>query len=53
MHRRPGSTPCFSFAYLAPANKGTAAPDYAQCVAISTQAAVREMVAPGILLKFM
>ncbi len=29
---------------------GTSDPDYAQCVAISTQAAVREMVAPGILI---
>ena len=30
--------------------EGTGDPDYAQCVAISTQAAVREMVAPGILI---
>lgn len=30
--------------------EGTGEPDYAQCVAISTQAAVREMVAPGILI---
>ena len=31
--------------------EGTGEPDYTQCVAISTQAAVREMVAPGILIK--
>ena len=30
--------------------EGTGEPDYAQCVAISTQAALREMVAPGILI---
>jgi K(+)-stimulated pyrophosphate-energized sodium pump len=30
--------------------EGTGDPDYAQCVAISTQAAIREMVAPGILI---
>jgi len=30
--------------------EGTGDPDYAQCVAISTKAAVREMVAPGILI---
>ncbi len=30
--------------------EGTASPDYAQCVAISTQAALREMIAPGILI---
>ena len=30
--------------------EGTGDPDYAQCVAISTQAAVREMIAPGILI---
>ena len=30
--------------------EGEGDPDYAQCVAISTQAAVREMVAPGILI---
>ncbi len=30
--------------------EGTGDPDYEQCVAISTQAAVREMIAPGILI---
>src|SRR5210317_598662 len=30
--------------------EGTGDPDYAECVSISTQAAVREMVAPGILI---
>ena len=30
--------------------EGTGVPDYAQCVAISTQAALREMIAPGILI---
>ncbi len=30
--------------------EGTASPDYAQCVSISTQAALREMIAPGILI---
>lgn len=30
--------------------EGTGRPDYAQCVAISTQAALREMIAPGILI---
>ena len=30
--------------------EGTSDPDYAQCVAISTQAAIREMVAPGVLI---
>ena len=30
--------------------EGKGDPDYAQCVSISTQAAVREMVAPGILI---
>jgi len=30
--------------------EGTGEPDYAECVAISTKAAVREMVAPGILI---
>ena len=30
--------------------EGTGKPDYAQCVAISTQAALREMIAPGILI---
>lgn len=30
--------------------EGTGDPDYEQCVAISTQAAIREMVAPGILI---
>jgi len=30
--------------------EGTGEPDYAQCVAISTKAAIREMVAPGILI---
>jgi H(+)-translocating pyrophosphatase len=29
---------------------GTGEPDYAQCVAISTKAALREMIAPGILI---
>jgi len=30
--------------------EGTGQPDYAQCVAISTKAALREMIAPGILI---
>jgi K(+)-stimulated pyrophosphate-energized sodium pump len=30
--------------------EGTGKPDYAQCVAISTQAALREMIPPGILI---
>ena len=30
--------------------EGTSDPDHARCVAISTQAAIREMVAPGILI---
>jgi K(+)-stimulated pyrophosphate-energized sodium pump len=30
--------------------EGTGRPDYAQCVSISTQAALREMIAPGILI---
>jgi len=30
--------------------EGTGDPDYARCVAISTKAAIREMVAPGILI---
>jgi K(+)-stimulated pyrophosphate-energized sodium pump len=30
--------------------EGTGKPDYAKCVAISTQAALREMIAPGILI---
>ena len=30
--------------------KGSATPDYAQCVAISTKAALKEMIAPGILI---
>lgn len=30
--------------------EGTGQPDYAQCVSISTQAALREMIAPGILI---
>merc|ERR1711965_404365 len=30
--------------------EGKAEPDYAQCVAISTKAAVREMIPPGILI---
>jgi K(+)-stimulated pyrophosphate-energized sodium pump len=30
--------------------EGTGEPDYAQCVAISTQAALREMIPPGILI---
>ena len=30
--------------------KGTGTPDYAQCVAISTRAALKEMIAPGILI---
>ena len=30
--------------------EGTGKPDYAQCVAISTQAALREMIAPGLLI---
>jgi H(+)-translocating pyrophosphatase len=30
--------------------EGTAEPDYAQCVAISTKAALREMIAPGVLI---
>lgn len=30
--------------------EGTAEPDYAECVAISTRAALREMIAPGVLI---
>lgn len=30
--------------------EGTGTPDYAQCVAISTNAALREMIAPGVLI---
>lgn len=30
--------------------EGTGQPDYAKCVAISTQAALKEMIAPGILI---
>ena len=30
--------------------EGTGKPDYAKCVAISTQAALREMIAPGVLI---
>ncbi len=30
--------------------EGTGEPDYAQCVEISTKAALREMIAPGILI---
>ncbi|MDP6652980.1 MAG: V-type H(+)-translocating pyrophosphatase, partial [Gammaproteobacteria bacterium] len=30
--------------------EGTGEPDYAQCVAISTKAALKEMIAPGILI---
>ncbi|MBT4582926.1 MAG: V-type H(+)-translocating pyrophosphatase [Gammaproteobacteria bacterium] len=30
--------------------EGTGTPDYAKCVAISTQAALKEMIAPGILI---
>ncbi len=30
--------------------EGTGRPDYAQCVAISTKAALREMIAPGVLI---
>ncbi|MGI9251433.1 MAG: V-type H(+)-translocating pyrophosphatase [Pseudohongiellaceae bacterium] len=30
--------------------EGTGTPDYAQCVAISTKAALKEMIAPGILI---
>ena len=30
--------------------EGTGKPDYAKCVAISTQAALKEMIAPGILI---
>ncbi len=30
--------------------EGTGTPDYAQCVAISTKAAVREMIPPGVLI---
>ncbi|NOR20059.1 MAG: V-type H(+)-translocating pyrophosphatase [Xanthomonadales bacterium] len=30
--------------------EGTGTPDYERCVAISTQAALREMIAPGILI---
>jgi K(+)-stimulated pyrophosphate-energized sodium pump len=30
--------------------EGTGRPDYAKCVAISTQAALKEMIAPGILI---
>ncbi|NKB34125.1 MAG: V-type H(+)-translocating pyrophosphatase [Pseudomonadales bacterium] len=30
--------------------EGTGEPDYAECVSISTQAALREMIAPGVLI---
>lgn len=30
--------------------EGTGEPDYAKCVAISTQAALKEMIAPGVLI---
>jgi len=30
--------------------EGTGEPDYAQCVSISTKAALREMIAPGVLI---
>src|SRR5690606_18091333 len=30
--------------------EGTGRPDYSQCVAISTKAALREMIAPGVLI---
>ncbi|HJO11763.1 MAG: V-type H(+)-translocating pyrophosphatase [Gammaproteobacteria bacterium] len=30
--------------------EGTGEPDYARCVAISTQAALKEMIAPGVLI---
>ncbi|MFK7865224.1 MAG: V-type H(+)-translocating pyrophosphatase [Pseudohongiellaceae bacterium] len=30
--------------------EGTGKPDYAECVAISTRAALREMIAPGVLI---
>jgi K(+)-stimulated pyrophosphate-energized sodium pump len=30
--------------------EGTGEPDYAECVAISTKAALREMIAPGVLI---
>ncbi len=30
--------------------EGTGQPDYAECVAISTKAALREMIAPGVLI---
>ena len=30
--------------------EGTGEPDYAQCVEISTKAALREMIAPGVLI---
>ena len=30
--------------------EGTGTPDYAQCVAISTNAALKEMIAPGVLI---
>ena len=30
--------------------EGTGEPDYAECVAISTRAALREMIAPGVLI---
>ncbi len=30
--------------------EGTGTPDYAQCVAISTRAALKEMIAPGVLI---
>ena len=30
--------------------EGTGTPDYAKCVAVSTQAALREMIAPGVLI---
>jgi K(+)-stimulated pyrophosphate-energized sodium pump len=38
------------FATMPGLMEGTTKPDYAQCVAISTKAALREMIAPGFLI---
>merc|ERR1711998_244097 len=32
--------------------KGTRRPDYQQCIGISTDASLREMIAPGVLVMF-
>lgn len=32
---------------------GTALPDYAECIKISTQASLKEMILPGLLVKYL